>query len=208
VQSRGDAVETINYAMHVSVYFSQVTLLLLALLAVPWNLLVLSDDGDLGRTWATLVKHMSQELLCQPPRQLDTDDSLTEGQDLAVVGENQSLDRERVMCDRSLLHQHITTFAIKPMMGVTNPDTRDLACADSNPHPRSTDHNRPVCLSLCYSSSSGDSNMWIGRLVGSLIYADINDRLDSRVLFQVGLDDLFVVEPSFVRADSYCPGWG
>lgn len=64
------------------------------LLAVPWNLLVLSDNGDLGRTWALVVKHMSQELLCQSPCQLDTNDSLTQSEDLTVVGQDQSLYRE------------------------------------------------------------------------------------------------------------------
>jgi hypothetical protein len=46
------------------------------LLAISRDLLVLANSRDLGRGRTALVKHMSQELLCQSPSQFDTDDPL------------------------------------------------------------------------------------------------------------------------------------
>jgi hypothetical protein len=59
-----------------------------ALLAIPWDLLVLSNNGDLGRTWTLVIKHVSQKLLCQSPCQLDTNDSLTQSEDLTIIGQD------------------------------------------------------------------------------------------------------------------------
>lgn len=58
------------------------------LVATTRDLLVLADGGDLGSARALFVEHVTQKLLSQSLGELDTDDPLAEGEDLAVVGQD------------------------------------------------------------------------------------------------------------------------
>lgn len=89
----------------------------------------------------------------------------------------------------------------------TYADTGDFACTDGNAHARPADDDRTVGFALGDLFRSGHSDVWVGRLVGTLVDTDINHALDPRILFQLGLDGLLVIETSLIGADSYCPGW-
>lgn len=61
-------------------------IVVLSLLAIPWDLLILANHGYLGRTRTALIKYVTQELFHQSPSKLYSDNSLSKRKDLTIVG--------------------------------------------------------------------------------------------------------------------------
>lgn len=117
---------------------SNTSILLLAELL----LFVVANALHLGSRATLLVKDVTQPLLCELPSELNTDDSLSEAQDLAVVGQDGTLNGEWVVrCDSS--------------------DTLDLVGSDGDTKTGSTDKDTSVCFACLDLAGGLDSKVWV-----------------------------------------------
>ena len=137
--------------------------------------LVLANGLHLGRARARLVKHVAQPLARQAPRQLQTDHALSHAQHLRVVGQDGALYREGVV-------------------GGHGTHAADLVCRDGDAEARAADEERAVRLASGNELGSTGGNVRIRRLVLSALGADIDNRDDTVVLGEIGLDGVLVAD--------------
>lgn len=113
-----------------------------ALLLAKLLLLVVADALDLGGGGALWVKDEAEPLLCELAGELDADDSLTEAEDLAVVGQNRALDGEGVV-------------------GGDGSDALDLVGCNGNTETGAADKETSVGLACLDLSSGLDGKVWV-----------------------------------------------
>lgn len=144
--------------------------------------LMLHDSIDLLCTCALLVKLVTKPLLGQPPCNLDTDYSLAHTQNLSIVAQYRSLDREAVM-------------------GGDGTNARDFVRRNSDTETSSADQECAVGFAFCYELCGIDSRVWVGGLVVTAVDTNIDDLLDARVFLEVFLDLVLVAAASVVAAN-------
>lgn len=136
-------------------------------------LLKLGNSINLLRARTALIKDIPQPLLGQPPGQLDSDDPLAHAQDLGVVAQHGPLDAEAVVRGDGA-------------------DALDLVGGDGDAQPRAADNEGAVGLAFGDELGGGGGAVRVGRLVGRLVAADVDDLGDARVGLEVGLDLVLV----------------
>lgn len=146
-------------------------------------LLVGLNIGNLGGRSRGLVKLVGEPLGHQTSSKLDSNHPLAHAENLGVVGKNGSLDGEGVMCSHGS-------------------NTGHLVGGDGDTKTGTTDENGSVGLAGGHLLSSSNGNVGVGGLVFRGLDTNVNDLVDSRGLFEIGLDSVLVINASLVASNN------
>lgn len=135
--------------------------------------LIVTDSLDLSSRGTLRIEAVGNPFGSQLLSQLNTNDPLTEAEDLGVVAQDGPLDGERVV-------------------GSDGTDSRHLVGRDGDAQTGTADEETTVRLALADEFGAGNGWVRVGGLIGGGVDTDIDDGGDEGVLFESGLESLLV----------------
>ena len=141
--------------------------------------LILINDFDLVGTGTVGIKGIAQPFLDQSSGHFNAHHSLTHTQDLSVVTQDGSLHTVTIMCGDCS-------------------DPVDFIGGDGHPETGATDQESTIDLMGSNEMGCIHRDMRIGRLVMMMNDTDIDDGGYTGVMLEIGLNDMFIFETSFI----------
>src|SRR6478735_1777090 len=149
--------------------------------------LEVGEDLDLARRGRRRIERVPDPFLCEAAGEFDAHHALAHGEDLAVVGQDGTLNRERVVRRGGA-------------------DAFHLVRGDGHPDARAAEEDGPVGPAVADHLAGRDAHVGVGpgevvRGVGP-VDADVDHLADAGVVAEIRQDLVLVINAGFVRADN------